>query len=99
LINTENVRNTISVELNWQHEVQHLQTAVDWVAAGIANAILPRLALFKCSLDSLWIVRLTNPPISRRMGVSTRPSEPLSRDADALRRSLTIRLKETLSKP
>ncbi len=92
----ENVRNTIGVELNWQHEVQHLQTAVDWVAAGVANAILPRLALFKGPLDNLRIIRLTDPSISRRMGVLTRPSEPLSRDADALRRSLTIKLKETL---
>ena len=94
----ENVRNTIGVELNWQHEVQHLQTAVDWVKAGIANAILPRLALFRCPFDNLRIIRLTNPPIFRRMGVLARPSEPLSRDADALRRSLTIRLKETLSR-
>jgi DNA-binding transcriptional LysR family regulator len=95
----ENVRNTIGVELNWQHEVQHLQTAIDWVAAGIANAILPRLALFNYPVDELQILRLTNPPISRRMGLLTRPSEQLSRDADALRRSITAKLKETLSRP
>jgi DNA-binding transcriptional LysR family regulator len=95
----ENIRNTIGVELNWQHEVQHLQTAIDWVAAGIANAILPRLALYNCPFDNLQMLRLTNPPISRRMGVLTRPSEPLSRDADALRRSIMARLKETLGRP
>ena len=95
----ENVRNTIGVELNWQHEVQHLQTAIEWVAAGIANAVLPRLALFNHSLDNLHVLRLTNPPISRRMGILTRPSEQLSRDADALRRSITTKLKDTLSRP
>lgn len=95
----EGVRNTIGVELNWQHEVQHLQTAIDWAAAGIATAVLPRLALFNSAYDNLRVVRLTNPAISRRMGVLTRPSERLSRHADALRRSMTARLKETLARP
>jgi DNA-binding transcriptional LysR family regulator len=95
----ENVRNTIGVELNWQHEVQHLQTAIDWATAGIANAILPRLALSGQPLANLRIVRLTNPPISRRLGILTRPSEPLSRHADLLRRSIAAKLKEALSRP
>jgi DNA-binding transcriptional LysR family regulator len=95
----ESVRNTIGVELNWQHEVQHLQTVVDWVAAGVANAVLPRLALYDCPRDNLRIIRLIDPPISRRMGVLTRPSEALSRDADALRRSIITKLKETLRRP
>jgi DNA-binding transcriptional LysR family regulator len=95
----ESIRNTIGVELNWQHEVQHLQTVVDWVSAGVANAILPRLALVDCPQDNLRILRLTDPPISRRMGILTRPSGPLSRDADRLRRAITAKLKETLSRP
>lgn len=92
----ENVRNTLGIELNWQHEVQHLQTAIDWAAAGIALAILPRLALVDRPGNDLRIIRLADPPISRRIGVLTRPSEPLSAEADTLRRSIIGKLSEKL---
>jgi DNA-binding transcriptional LysR family regulator len=93
----ENVRNALGITLNWQHEVQHLQTAIDWAAAGIAHAILPRLAMVDHATDHLRVLRLVDPPISRRMGVLTRPSEPLSPEADLMRRSIIARLKDKLN--
>jgi DNA-binding transcriptional LysR family regulator len=93
----EGVRNTLGIELNWQHEVQHLQTAVDWAAAGIALAVLPRLALVGHAQSDLRIVRLTDPAISRRVGILTRPGEALSAEAETLRRAIAARLADKLA--
>jgi hypothetical protein len=46
--------------------------------------------------NDLRIIRLADPPIARRIGVLTRPSEPLSAEADTLRRSIIRKLKEKL---
>jgi DNA-binding transcriptional LysR family regulator len=92
----ENVRSRIKMDLGWKHEVQHLSTAVSLVAAGVAHAILPMLALPKEALGEVAVVRLEDPSISRRIGIVRRVGEPIPAGADALRRAIIRELRAAL---
>jgi DNA-binding transcriptional LysR family regulator len=70
--------------LNWRYEVQHLQTAVGLVLAGVGVAIVPKIAASVPGLDMLSVVPLRNPSIHRTLGILMRRDAPLSRSAQSL---------------
>jgi DNA-binding transcriptional LysR family regulator len=66
------------------YEVQRSSTAVGMVAAGVAAAVVPRLALQAGSYPRLKIVALVEPVVSRAFELLTRRTAVLSPAADAL---------------
>jgi DNA-binding transcriptional LysR family regulator len=72
--------------LSWRFEVQHIQTAVALVRAGLALTVIPRLALDSVDRRGLKAVPLRNPSISRQLGIVSRRGTPLSPLADELRK-------------
>lgn len=58
-----------SISLNCSYEVQHVDTAIDLVNAGIAVAVVPQLVLDRHNTKSLCAVRLIDPSISRELGL------------------------------
>lgn len=70
--------------LNWRYEVQHIQTVVSMVQAGIGLTIVPGLALEGGQYPGLALLSLRNPSITRTLAVFTRRGVPLSAAADAL---------------
>ena len=66
------------------YEVQRSSTAVGLVAAGVAAAVVPRLALQKGAYPNIRIVALTNPVISRKLVLISRKNAQLSPAAGAL---------------
>ena len=66
------------------YEVQRSSTAVGLVAAGVASAVVPRLALQKGAYPNIRIVALTNPVISRKLVLISRKNAQLSPAAQAL---------------
>lgn len=79
--------------LDWRYEVQHLATAVSLVKAGVALAVVPRLALGAASAEGLAMVTLKNPSVSRTLGLVARHGVPLSPAARTLRDLIVRRLK------
>jgi DNA-binding transcriptional LysR family regulator len=79
--------------LQWRYEVQHLATAVSIVRAGIALAIVPRLALGITATEGLVTVPLRNPAVTRTLGIVARHGVPPSRAAKALLDLIIRRLK------
>ncbi|MEJ1978336.1 MAG: LysR family transcriptional regulator [Acetobacteraceae bacterium] len=94
----ESVQASIGVELEWQHEVQRLGTAVELVAAGMGLAVLPLLAATASPRTDVRAIPLLDPPVTRRLGVIRRSGEFLSPAADALRRAFAARLRQRLPK-
>ena len=92
----EHAQSSIGVTLQWRHEVQRLSTAVELVFAGMGIAVLPMLSLTS-PREGLKVVALTNPQITRRLGILRRPDSPLSPTADALRRACVARLRSRLA--
>jgi DNA-binding transcriptional LysR family regulator len=92
----EQAQSRIGVVLRWRHEVQRLSTAVELVLAGMGIAVLPMLSLAS-PREGLKAVALTNPQITRRLGILRRPDSPLSPTADALRRACIARLRSRLA--
>jgi DNA-binding transcriptional LysR family regulator len=72
------------VTLQSFYEVQRSSTAVGLVAAGVAAAVVPRLALQKGAYPNIRIVALTNPVISRKLVLISRKNAQLSPAARAL---------------
>jgi len=72
--------------LNWRFEVQHVQTAVSMVRAGVALTVIPSLAFDSVDERGLKLVSLRNPSITRQLGIVSRRGTPLSPLADDLRR-------------
>ena len=66
------------------YEVQRSSTAVGLVAAGVAAAIVPALALQKGAHPNLRVVSLTNPIVSRTLVLLSRKGAHLSPAAQAL---------------
>lgn len=66
------------------YEVQRSSTAVGLVAAGVAAAVVPRLALQRGAYPRLREVRLTHPVVTRDLVLVTRRSAVLSPAAQAL---------------
>jgi DNA-binding transcriptional LysR family regulator len=72
------------VTLQSFYEVQRSSTAVGLVAAGVAAAVVPRLALQNGAYPNIRIVALTNPVVSRRLVLISRKNAQLSPAARAL---------------
>ena len=66
------------------YEVQRSSTAVGLVAAGIAAAVVPSLAIQKGAYPNIRVVALTDPVVSRRLVLVSRKSAHLSPAALAL---------------
>jgi DNA-binding transcriptional LysR family regulator len=72
--------------LSWRFEVQHIQTAVALVRAGVALTVIPRLALDSIDERGLKLVALRNPSVTRQLGIVSRRGTPLSPLAEELRK-------------
>jgi len=70
--------------MDWRYEVQHLATAISMVEAGIALAVVPRLAVDAAGSPGVVAVALRDPGVVRRLGVVSRRGVPLSPAAEAL---------------
>jgi DNA-binding transcriptional LysR family regulator len=66
------------------YEVQRSSTALGLVAAGVAAAVVPRLALQKSAFPRLKAVALTDPMVSRSLVLVSRRNAHLSPAAQAL---------------
>ena len=72
------------VGLRTYYEVQRSSTAVGLVAAGVAAAIVPRLAMQNGAYPTIRIVALTDPVVSRELVLISRRNAQLSPAAQAL---------------
>lgn len=70
--------------MDWRYEVQHLATAISMVEAGLALAVVPRLAVDAAGSARVVAVPLRDPGVVRRLGVVSRRGVPLSPPAEAL---------------
>lgn len=72
------------LKLESRYEVQRSSTAVGLVAAGVAAAIVPSLAIQKDTYPRIRIVGLTGPVVSRTLVLVSRRASHLSPAAQAL---------------
>jgi DNA-binding transcriptional LysR family regulator len=72
------------VDLRSHYEVQHSSTAVGLVAAGVAAAVVPSLAIEEGAYPNLRVVALTDPVVARNLVLVTRKTAQLSPAALAL---------------
>ena len=72
--------------LSWRYEVQHVNTAIALVQAGLGMTVIPRLAVDPAATDGLHVMQLRNPGVSRQIGIVSKRSAPLSPLADELRK-------------
>lgn len=77
---------------DWRHEVHHMATAVAWVAAGLGLAVLPRMAVAAAANPGVVALALTEPEITRRIGLVRRRGSVLPGTADQLEKFLRARL-------
>lgn len=75
---------TRNLQLESRYEVQHSSTAVGLVAAGVAAAIVPSLALQRDTYPRIRVIDLTDPVISRTLVLVVRKASHLSPAAQAL---------------
>ena len=73
-----------NVELHARYEVQRSSTAVGLVAAGVAAAIVPSLAVQEGAHPKLRVVALTDPVVARTLVLIARKTAHLSPAAQAL---------------
>ncbi|WP_431282489.1 LysR family transcriptional regulator [Humitalea sp. 24SJ18S-53] len=92
----DSVRARIGVGLNWQHEVQHIATAVQLAADDVAPTIVPQLAVVG-RREGVRCIPLVDPPLMRRIGIQRRQGEALSAEAEALRRAVLTGLRRLLA--
>ena len=81
------------VNLDWQYEVQHVETAVNLVEVGLGYAIVPSIDVALHSGRGLVAVPLRAPRLSCTYGLVTRRGMPLSPPAESLRGFLIEELK------
>lgn len=81
------------VTLNWQYEVQHVETAVNLVEAGLGFAVVPSVDIALHRGRGLVAVPLRAPKISCTYGLVTRRGIPLSPPAVTLRGFLIDEMK------
>jgi DNA-binding transcriptional LysR family regulator len=74
----------LAPRLRSQYEVQRSSTAVGLVAAGVAAAIVPSLAVQQGAYPKLRVVPVTDPVVSRRLVLVSRKGAHLSPAAQAL---------------
>lgn len=91
----DSVRARIGVGLNWQHEVQHIATAVQFAADDVAATIVPSLTVAGRQQE-VRCIPLIDPPLMRHIGIQRRQGEALSTEAEALRRAVVIGLRRLL---
>jgi DNA-binding transcriptional LysR family regulator len=72
------------ISLRTHYEVQRSSTAVGLVAAGVAAAIVPGLAIQKGTYPSIRVIPLVDPVVSRSLVLVSRKSAQLSPAAQAL---------------
>lgn len=60
------------IQLDWRYEVAHLSVSLGLVEAGLGIAVLPRLATPAANHPTIRTVRLTEPEISRTIGIVRR---------------------------
>ena len=76
----------------WRYEVQHLSTAIALVAARVALAVVPALAVEASGGAEVVGVPLRDPAVSRRLGLITRRGAAPSSAGQALAGLLRARL-------
>lgn len=81
------------VTLNWQYEVQHVETAVNLVEVGLGFAVVPSIDVALHRGRGLTAVPLRGPKLSCTYGLVTRRGIPLSPPAAKLRGFLIEELK------
>ncbi len=81
------------MSLNWQYEVQHVETAVNLVEAGLGYAIVPTIDVALHRGRRLAAVPLRAPGLSCTYGLVTRRGMPLSPPAASLRGLLVDEMK------
>lgn len=79
--------------LNWQYEVQHVETAVNLVEVGLGFAIVPRIDVVLHRGRGLAAIPLRAPQLSCSYGLVTRRGMPLSPPAASLRGIIIDELK------
>ncbi len=82
---------------NWQYEVQHVETAVNLVAAGLGLAIVPSVDVALHSGRGLSAVPLRSPKVVCTHGLVTRRGMPLSSSAATVRDLLVRNLSSRAS--
>src|SRR5919112_6094676 len=85
--------------LSWRFEVQHIQTAVALVKAGVAVTVVPSLALHSVDERGLKLIPLRNPSVTRQLGIISKRGTPLSPLADELRKLIVQTFAEPKHKP
>jgi DNA-binding transcriptional LysR family regulator len=73
-----------NLRIQSQYEVQRSSTAVGLVAAGVAAAIVPSLAIQKGAYPRIKIAAVTDPVVSRTLVLVLRKASHLSPAAQAL---------------
>ncbi len=81
------------LSLNWQYEVQHVETAVNLVEVGLGFAIVPSIDVALHRGRGLAAVPLRAPRLSCTYGLVTRRGMPLSPPAEKLRGFLVDEMK------
>ena len=81
------------VTLNWQYEVQHVETAVNLVEVGLGFAVVPSIDVALHRGRGLTAVPLRGPRLSCAYGLVTRRGIPLSPPAATLRGFLIDEMK------
>ncbi len=81
------------VTLSWQYEVQHVETAVNLVEAGLGFAVVPSIDIALHRGRGLVAVPLRAPKVSCTYGLVTRRGIPLSPPAVTLRGLLIDEMK------
>lgn len=72
------------VQLSWTYEVSHLSGSLGLVEAGLGIAVLPRLATPGPGHPIIRTIRLTDPEVSRTIGIVRRRGASLSPSANQL---------------
>lgn len=88
----ESIRPQINVRWQEVHQVQRITTALAMVAAGIGAALLP-LNLALSQPLGVRTLAVTDPVITRRIGILRRSAAPLSPAADYLRRRIAAHVR------
>jgi DNA-binding transcriptional LysR family regulator len=88
---------TTRLPLNWQYEVQHVETAVNLVEAGLGLAVVPSVDVALHRGRGLQAVPLRSPKVICTYGLVTRRGVPLSSSAAMVRDFLVDGLKSRMS--
>ena len=87
----------LGISLNWQYEVQHVETAVSLVEVGLGVTIVPSVDVALHRGRGVVAIPLRSPRMSCSYGLITRRGMPLSGAAAALRDLLLSATKNKLS--